>query len=279
MRDLPGSVNDDVDDAEERDRRTRVLFERRIALTDGNPTSRQRAEIERIDAELFDLHHGLIAKQTAKFARYTVESNREDFMSAAKVGLMSAIASYEPDKGSFGGWAYPRVFREVLAAVRLADHANLSRTDFDHRPLVLRTRDTLIAEGVDHPTPEQIAARSGVYIEVVRRVLGAPRSVSLNRQFEGGAELGDLIAAPEGEDAGADGTADPALIDQMRAALDRLSARELAVLCRRRGLDGGKPDSFAALGSVFGMSRESIRKMEQQALQVLQGEVSEHAAV
>ena len=49
----------------------------------------------------------------------------------------------------------------------------------------------------------------------------------------------------------------------LRAAL---TTRELAVLTRRYGLDGGEPQTLARIGAALGVTRERVRQIERLAL-------------
>jgi len=59
-----------------------------------------------------------------------------------------------------------------------------------------------------------------------------------------------------------------------RLAENSLDERSWYVLKRRYGLDGGASLTLDALGRELGLSRESVRKIENQALARLQEELS-----
>ena len=54
--------------------------------------------------------------------------------------------------------------------------------------------------------------------------------------------------------------------------LARLDSREARILELRFGLEDGEPMTLKAIGKRFGLTRERVRQMEQQALEKL-GEV------
>ena len=54
--------------------------------------------------------------------------------------------------------------------------------------------------------------------------------------------------------------------DAVRRALDQLGEPQREILCRRFGVDSRTPQSLEEIGHGLGMSRERVRKLEQQAL-------------
>jgi RNA polymerase primary sigma factor len=61
-------------------------------------------------------------------------------------------------------------------------------------------------------------------------------------------------------------------VERMRELLDKLDAREARILKLRFGIGNGEPMTLKAIGHRFGLTRERVRQMEQQALERL-GEV------
>jgi RNA polymerase primary sigma factor len=57
---------------------------------------------------------------------------------------------------------------------------------------------------------------------------------------------------------------------RMRELLDMLEPREARILKLRFGLGSSDPMTLKAIGKKFGLTRERVRQMEQQALQKLQ---------
>ncbi|MFO1076545.1 MAG: sigma-70 family RNA polymerase sigma factor [Planctomycetota bacterium] len=58
-------------------------------------------------------------------------------------------------------------------------------------------------------------------------------------------------------------------IERMRELLERLDTREAKILRLRFGLDAQEPMTLKAIGKRFGLTRERVRQMEQQALDKL----------
>src|SRR5262245_44911353 len=122
------------------------LFARRTALTARLEELREKVDCSEIDMlaelslrrvereldnltyEIMELNYGLVRRYVAMFTSKSTEHS-EDFESAGKVGLLWAISSYDPAKGPFASWAFKPIQREVLRAVRDADHPNLNPGD------------------------------------------------------------------------------------------------------------------------------------------------------
>ncbi|MCA9559613.1 MAG: sigma-70 family RNA polymerase sigma factor, partial [Myxococcales bacterium] len=58
-------------------------------------------------------------------------------------------------------------------------------------------------------------------------------------------------------------------LSRMRELLEKLDSREARILRLRFGLGNGEPMTLKAIGKRFGLTRERVRQMEQQALEKL----------
>lgn len=261
--------------------RNRALFVERIAITDeiaeletkrrpdAARLSKLRGDLERVTAEIVSMNYGLVRSYVAKFTSHTSAEDSADFEAAGVLGLMIAIERYRPEKGSFAPWAYRPIKRQVLRAVRDADHPNLNQGDFDRRPEVLRAQARLTVEDGPTPTEAEIAAEAGVTVEVVRRVIAAPTLQSLSTPVgdsDGGGEssLADVVC--DDEDHTEDVLAKMSISALEASGLTALDARELFVIVRRFGLDDEPPCHLSTIGKQLGLSREAARQIESKAL-------------
>ncbi|GAA1785679.1 sigma-70 family RNA polymerase sigma factor [Actinomadura chokoriensis] len=231
---------------------------------------RAERELDEVTAKLVQGNYGLVRHYVALFTSKSYE-HCEDFESAGKVGLLWAISTYDPARGSFASWAFKPIQREILRAVRDADHPNLNPGDFEKRPIILAAERALLDEaGVDAaPDFAAIAERAGVSVAQVRRVLAPPW---LDSMHAGGA------APDEQDDSREEWVADPVpsieeqvlLQFQLRAirheGLPALDSRERYVLTRRFGLDGWPEQPFRVIGEQLGLSREGVRQIHNKAL-------------
>jgi RNA polymerase primary sigma factor/RNA polymerase nonessential primary-like sigma factor len=240
---------------------------------------RTEREFEDITHEIMVTNYGLVRRYVAIFTSKCNEHS-EDFESAGKVGLLWAISSYDPARGSFSSWAFKPIQREVLRAVRDADHPNLNVGDFEKRPVILAAAQAFSVDfGPDAPLDyADIARRAGATEAQVRRVLDAPRLDSL--QASGGGHGEEEIPWE-------DRLADPSpsveeevlLRFDLRTVSDRglpsLDARERYILTRRFGLDGGPAELLHIIGDELGLSREGVRQIQQKALAKLHQPIAE----
>lgn len=280
---------DDTGAAAEYRTRNDELFARRRLLQERIAELRARTECDEVDMiaelslrraerefddltyEIMTTNYGLVRRYVAMFTSKSSEHS-EDFESAGKVGLLWAISSYDPARGPFAGWAFKPIQREVLRAVRDADHPNLNLGDFEKRPAVLAAERAYLEEaGVNAPVNyADVARRAGVTEGQVRRVLEAPRLDSLHASVSGGAGDDEI----PWEERLADPC--PSVEDEVLRRLDlrtvgsaglpSLDPRERYVLTRRFGLDGAPQQSLRAIGEELGLSREGVRQIQQKAL-------------
>jgi RNA polymerase sigma factor (sigma-70 family) len=242
---------------------------------------RAEYELEGVTLEIMTANYGLVRRYVAMFTSKCNEHS-EDFESAGKVGLLWAISSYDPSRGPFSSWAFKPIQREVLRAVRDADHPNLNPGDFEKRPVILAATQEFSAEfGLDAPYDyTDIARRAGTTEAQVRRVLDAPRLDSLHAPSGGSGDeeipWEDRLADPS------PGVEEEVLLQfDLRAVshhgLPGLDAREQYVLTRRFGLDGEPEEPLHLIGDRLGLSREGVRQIQQKALAKLRGPIAEVA--
>ena len=232
-----------------------------------------KRQLDTIDTEIIEANYGLVLNYVRKFTSTKSREDSRDFEGAAVLGLMRAISSYDPDKGSkFSTWAYKPIQRECLKAVRDADFQQLNPGDFEKRPDILRAIKEIKGGDEDAPMPsnEAIAALSGATVDAVKRVLNSPNLESLSRPVgdEGSTFLGDMI--PDKEELVDDQViARQELTDLESYGLGALEERELFVIARRFGLDAEPPQRLSAIGNILGLSREAVRQVESKALSKL----------
>lgn len=231
---------------------------------------RAERELEDLVHQILNTNYGLVRRYVAIFTTKSAE-HVEDFESAGKVGLLWAISSYDPARGPFASWAFKPIQREVLRAVRDADHPNLNPGDFEKRPAILTAERAFLEEHGPDAAPDHadIARRAGVTEAQVHRVLDAPRLDSLQAPAPGQA---DEVVSWE------DRLADPSfdleeevlrrfhLRAVVSEGLPNLDSRERYVLTRRFGLDGDPEQSLRVIGEQLGLSREGVRQIQQKAL-------------
>lgn len=122
---------------------------------------------------------------------------------------------------------------------------------------------------VQIPTPEEIAERTELSIEKVRRVIEVARrrkAISLGTAFgEGDSELVDLVtdedtACPEDE------FVQRRVVEQTRRLLATLTPRGEEILRKCFGIGETRSHTLKEIGDEFGVTRERMRQIEAVAL-------------
>jgi RNA polymerase sigma factor (sigma-70 family) len=245
---------------------------KKLSRDDEDDLRRTRFILDEATKAIIEFNYGLVLNYVRKFTSTTSRDDSADFEAAGVVGLMRAVSSYDPTRGTkFSTWAYKPIQREILKAVRDADFKQLNPGDFEKRPEILRAVKAL-QNGNDEfiPTFEAVAVQAGATLDAVKRILNAPIIDSLSAPMgeDGDSSLTDMIEDPS---AGVEDTAlaRQEIMDLERFGLSCLDERELFVIGRRFGLDGEPPQRLSAIGSLLGLSREAVRQVEAKALSKL----------
>jgi RNA polymerase sigma factor (sigma-70 family) len=151
-------------------------------------------------------------------------------------------------------------------------HANLLK--------VRAAQARLDAELGRPPCLNELAGATRLTEHEVRQALSADFAVtSLDRPVNDdhdAAELGALVA--RASDAPAEEVIDQLFVEGVfETARRQLPARSWYVLQRRYGLDGFEPATLQQVGDDLGLSRESVRKIEQSALARLKASLQDAA--
>lgn len=195
-----------------------------------------------------------------------------DLVQEGCVGLLRALARFDPDRGTpFGAhaaWWIRQSLQELrsdfMRPLRLPPQAlrQLSQLKSEHMR-------RYAADGRE-PSLDDLADTTGIDRAQVDALVRADAAVrSLSEPIESGegavGVLGDVLDDPVSADAYED-VLDHVAAAQLHSLLSRLSDRELAVLSARFGLDGGGSQRLVDVGQRLGISVERVRQLEQRAL-------------
>jgi RNA polymerase primary sigma factor len=200
-----------------------------------------------------------------------------DLINEGNIGLMKGVQRFNPAKGTklstYASWWIKQAIKRALAnqskTIRLPVHVS-------GRLAQIRRADAKLHEMLERePTNEEIATELGIDAKRVRQCREAARPlVSLDAPIN----LDDSLPVSEV-------VPDPvavAPLDQLIQATDKalvreflatLKAREGKILAMRFGLDDGEPKSLEVIGNRFGVTRERIRQIQEQALQKLRAKI------
>ena len=206
-------------------------------------------------AELVREMGPLIRRLAARIASERVP--RQDLEQAGMVGVLAAVAGFDPFRGS--GFATRFAIGEMLALARQAAAVHVSRTGRELAGAVEAAADELTAESGAAPTIPAIAVRAGLDEEQVVTGLRARRALITPRP---GAD--EILEAHGGyEDA----------IEQVERRLDlglrlrALDVRSQRVVALRFGLEL----SQAQIADRLGISQMHVSRLLRAALEQLWG--------
>lgn len=257
----------------------RAELKRRLEIEINSPTTdgavqrravqQLRRSLDQVTTEIVELNTGLVRAYCSRFTSKGNRNDAEDFFAAGMVGLMRAIDTFEPSMGKFGGWAFKPIRREVLRAVRQADHPTVNLSDFERRPEILSAFAALRGEHDSHePSHAEVAALIGARVDQVTRVLCPPTLESVEPTDPTRARVDMLPSHQPGPDMM---VMSSMTVSALRShGLGCLDDRELFVIVRRFGLDGEPAEKLADIGEMLALSREAIRQIEAKALAKIQ---------
>ena len=200
----------------------------------------------------------------------------QDLVQEGNLGLMKAVDRFDPKKGcrfsTYGSWwirhAVTRAIADKGRTVRLPVHM------IDAYSKVLRARrefETLHGRAASEP---ELAQACGVSPERLARMhvslIEAP--VSFDQRLSGG-DLTLLDAMEDTSQPAVPETLDQQLhMEHLQELFARLSPFEADILRRRVGLDDSPEMTLKEIGQHYGLSRERIRQLQEQALGKLRDE-------
>jgi RNA polymerase sigma factor (sigma-70 family) len=248
----------------------------------------RRAEFEREargGREAFDrfvsANLRLVVSEAAKVARRS-PLGLDELIQEGNLGLIRAVEKFDWRRGlkfsTYAMWWVRQALQRGMAnkerTIRLPAgvHSNL---------LKVRAADArLDAELGRPPCLNELAAATRLTEHEVRQALSADFAVtSLDRPVNDehdAAELGALVA--RASDAPAEEVIDRLFVEGVfETARRQLPERSWYVLQRRYGLDGYEPATLQQVGDDLGLSRESVRKIEQSALARLKASLQDAA--
>jgi RNA polymerase primary sigma factor len=209
-----------------------------------------------------------------------------DLIQEGNLGLIKAVTRFDHRRGfrfsTYATWwirhAIGRAVADKGRTVRVPVHMLETR-----QRLGRATRQLALKLG-RNPTTDEIAEATELPLDRVEKVMAhaSDHAVSLDAQLGDDDERSrmDVFQAPAEDDATPfDDLAARSLADHVRGLLHTLKPIEADVLRRRFGLDDGQEITLQEIANRYGLSRERIRQIQEQALGKVRRALGEAQAV
>jgi RNA polymerase primary sigma factor len=194
-----------------------------------------------------------------------------DLISEGNIGLMKGIERFQPTKGAklstYVAWWIKQSIKRALSnqskTIRLPVHVTHKVSHI--RRAAIKLRETLAREATDEELADDLELNPR-RIRQYREASRAPICLDSPINGDDSMTLSESVADENGA-APFDELVQDNDNDMVHQVLATLDEREARILAMRFGLDDGRPKTLERVAEKFGVTRERIRQIQEQALE------------